>query len=177
MFALVWTTMWVVGTVALVAWTQYRLRFKQAWWWVAFFGLFIGACVLLGVRRGPVAWVVGNLIAWCLSTDRFQNWLDCRRAGKRLAAEIGIKPNLLFTAIELAFERSGQKGASVLFFAGLNRNPDMPKDEIYRTIMPGLVIGFDMLENRFGPQQGIEEAKARIRPLVRQYCDDPPDWA
>jgi hypothetical protein len=40
-----------------------------------------------------------------------------------------------------------------------------------------LVVGFELLESRFGKQQGMEEAKAKIRPLVRQYCDEPPDWA
>ncbi len=177
LFTVVWLQAWILGTVGLIAWTQYKLRFKRVWWWVAFIGLFVVANILLGVRRGPIAWTVGNLIAWTLSTDRVQNWRDCRSYGKKLAAEIGIKPNLLFSAIELAFERVGQKGASVRLLAGMSRSPEIPRDEIYRTIMPGLVIGFEMLEARFGKQNGIEVAKGKIRPLVRQYCDEPPDWA
>ncbi len=53
-----------------------------------------------------------------------------------------------------------------MFFAGLYQNPNYPKDEIYRLIMPGLVIGFNALDARFGKQVGTEAAKMQIKPLV-----------
>lgn len=64
-----------------------------------------------------------------------------------------------------------------MLFAGIYRNPDYPKDEIYRLIMPGLVIGFNALDARFGKQAQTEAAKVKIKSLVRQYCDEQPDWA
>jgi hypothetical protein len=176
-FTMIWIVVWFTGTVALVAWSLYRLRFKPTWWWAAFFGMLVLSCILMGLRRGPLAWLVGNFIAWIFSSARFQNWRDCRRAGKKIAVEIGIKPSLFFTAIELAFRQMGQAGGDVMFFAGLYRSPSYPKDEIYRLIMPGLVIGFNALDARFGKQAGTEAAKVKIKSLVRQYCNDPPDWA
>jgi hypothetical protein len=175
---LMWVSVWFAATVVLVVWAQCYLGSKTSWpWWIVPLGTYVSACIMLGLFRGWIAWGVGYLIALVLSSERFQNWRECRRYGKKIAADIGIKPNLFFTAIELALERTGAKGTSVNYFFAMSRSPAITRDEIYRAIMPGLVIGFDVLESRFGKRAGIEEAKAKIRPLVRQYCDTPPDWA
>lgn len=170
-FRLAWTAAWIVGTIALVAVVLYHLRAKPAWMYgLASTALLFLAAVLLGIWRGPLAWGVGAAIDLFLCTDRFRNWRDCRLSGKRIARELGIKPNLLFSAIELAFDLTNGKGSSVMYFAAVTRSPNVSRDEVYQAVIPGLVIGFDMLEKRYGSQPSIEAARVKIAPYVQRYC-------
>jgi hypothetical protein len=153
-----------VVTVVVDTWVLRWLKPKPIWWCVALLVLMVGSIVWLGLFKGWFA----MLLAGFLSSQRVANWVDCRRFGKKVAQALGLKANLFFTAVELAFPR----GDSVIMLAEMGRS-GTNVDDAKRVLLLPVVQGLDALEGRFGPQRNITEAREQVASLVNElYATD-----
>lgn len=86
-----------------------------------------------------------------------------RRIGNKVAAHIGIKNNLFHSILD-----NGVSGPSLPMLAALD-NAYFSIDKISVMLAPSLVRGISVLEQRFGPQPQLENAKLIIVHLINRW--------
>jgi hypothetical protein len=140
-------TTWIF--VAIVRRTNPK---KKLYWYAA---CSVIAIVWLGVIYGSVAVAITVLITSGYVATR----LDARKQGNQIADSIGISRNLFYSCLE----NSLPLYLDVL--AGSYRD-GISAAAMRSTLLPYLVNGMDVLEQRFGRQPMIDDARIRIRPLI-----------
>jgi hypothetical protein len=152
------TASFVLTTLAL-AWANRIVHRKHpTWYFAALLSTLIIAMVLLGLQRGWLA----SLIVWLLSAGWFITYLDGRRFGKQTARYLGIKPNVMFSALDI-----GMPKTNLAFLQRLGRDGRSPDYAALR-LTPSLLVGLTVLRARFGEQADLVNALAILPPYLER---------
>jgi len=128
---------------------------NRKFYWMAFCS--IATVVWLGIIKGPIA----VAIALAFSTGYVATRLDARKIGKQVADSIGMNRDLFFTSLENSLPlylgtlaEMQRKGNTVT--------------EVRTLLLPYIINGLLILEERFGRQEVIDSARLRIAPLLAE---------
>jgi len=143
------------GTIAIFVFLVRRARFERRIYWIVF--CTVASVIWLGLIKGLIA----SAIALAFVSGYIATRLDARRIGKRVANSMGISHNLFFSALEQTLPLY----LSVL--AALEREGNgVPHAR--QLLMPYLLQGLNVLEERFGCQPMIDAARESAKPFLSE---------
>ena len=148
-----------VGTVGLFVFMVRWARAERRIYWIA--GCSVASIAWLGLVKGLVAAV----IAIAFTSGYVATRLDARRIGKRIADSMGIGHNLFFSSIEQTLP------LYLTVLATLDRQGEGIANA-RRVVLPYLLNGLDVLEQRFGRQPQIDAAREAAAPFWRELAED-----
>lgn len=148
-----------VGTVGLFVFLVRWARIERRIYWIV--GCSVSSIVWLGLVKGPMA----SIIAIAFTSGYVSTRLDARRIGKRIADSMGIGRNLFFSSIEQTMP------LYLTVLATLDRQGEGVANA-RRLVLPYLLNGLDVLEQRFGQQPQINAAREAALPFWRELVED-----
>jgi hypothetical protein len=138
-----------VLTIAIFVLLVNRAKPETRIYWII--ACSIGACLWLGLVKGPVAVGISLLIIF----GTISTFAEGRRIGKKVARSLNIDSNLYFTSLE-------QVMPMYLNFLATMERQGAGVEEVKALTIPMLEQGLDTLEARFGKQPKIDDARIKI---------------
>lgn len=147
-----------VGTVAMFIFLVRRASFERRIYWIVCCS--VASIIWLGLIKGLIA----SAIAITITSGYIATRLDARRIGKRVADSMGIGHNLFFSALEQTLP------LYLSMLAVLEREGNgVPHAR--QLLLPYLLQGLNVLEERFGHQPMIDAARESAEPLLSELAE------